>query len=376
MDSKVYTWSDVAQVKQGQRVSTMGFPLRNVPVPATFGNWLQYEPAHFPGKPFFVLPPGHCINHSKFEHLRTKFLTILSGARPQAHPEWQSLWNAMLREVGFAANHFIEMAILQELRLMFPDQPQLVLSMMRNLLASKFCGPEVNEAFVRAVAAAVDALHTAFGPVGEDLRRERDARVQELSAKVAKREHNERVAAQGTAPLSQEESVAEKKQRLIEINRAKNLKYDWLKKPPHDMTMKCRECGEGGHRAEHVAYCLASEKYGQKSGNMVWRENKAKLSTQAKAQASHTFTPSVKEEDEEDVIVPGEPFCSYSDPAAPAPCIPEPRGGIMRFRQSARQDPVKRTREEGSIPDVMPKDDTEGEEDPFGEKGDGASKKP
>lgn len=66
------------------------------------------------------------------------------------------------------------------------------------------------------------------------------------------------------------------------------------------------------------------------------------------------------------IIVPGEPFCSYSDPEAPGPCIPEPRGGMMRFRQSARKEPVKRARS---------KDDTEGEEDAFGKKGEGASKK-
>jgi len=317
MDSKVYTWSDVSQLKQGQRVSVTGDQLRDVPVPVTFANWLQYEPAHFPRKPFFVRPPRHCLNFSKFEHLRTTFLSVLSGPRPQAHPRWPSLWNAMLREVGFAANHFIEIAILQELRPMFPDQPQLILSLMRRLLSSTFC-PEVNDAFLRAVAAAVDALHTAFGQVGEDLRRERDARVQELGAKVVEREHKERVAAQGTAPRFQEGSAAEKKRKLIEFNRAKNLDYDWLKKPPVEMTKQCRECGECGHRAGDVAWCLASEAYGKKSGNTVRRETKAKESTetQMQCQAAPTTqsprpgtqdilsltvsTPSVKEEDEED----------------------------------------------------------------------------
>jgi len=77
----------------------------------------------------------------------------------------------MLREVGFAANHFIEMAILQELRVLYPDQPQVVLQMRRDLLtSSKFCGPAVHQAFQQAVQCAVDALHVAFGPVGEQLR--------------------------------------------------------------------------------------------------------------------------------------------------------------------------------------------------------------
>ena len=79
------------------------------------------------------------------------------------------------------------------------------------------------------------------------------------------------------------------------------------------MTVKCRECGEFGHRAEHVAWCLASETYGVKSGNTVRRENKAKVSTQAEVPSqqipsqtskqqipSQTFTPSVKEEDDDE----------------------------------------------------------------------------
>lgn len=63
------------------------------------------------------------------------------------------------------------------------------------------------------------------------------------------------------------------------------------------------------------------------------------------------------------VINTNEPFCSESDP--PGPCIAEPRGGMMRFRQGNREEPFKRVRE----PSVhVDKDhgDTEGEEDNFG----------
>jgi len=44
----------------------------------------------------------------------------------------------------------------------------------------------VHQAFQRAVQRAVDALHVAFGPVGEQLRRERDAQAQEIAEKVVK----------------------------------------------------------------------------------------------------------------------------------------------------------------------------------------------
>lgn len=63
------------------------------------------------------------------------------------------------------------------------------------------------------------------------------------------------------------------------------------------------------------------------------------------------------------VINTNEPFCSESDP--PGPCIAEPRGGMMRFRQGNREEQCKRARE----PIVhVDKDhgDTEGEEDNSG----------
>jgi len=87
MDPKIFTWSDVAQVQGGQRVSVLGQPLRGVPVPAAFHNWLQHEPVRFPGSRFFVLPPAHCFNHSKFEQNRSTFVTVLASPRPRTPPQ-------------------------------------------------------------------------------------------------------------------------------------------------------------------------------------------------------------------------------------------------------------------------------------------------
>jgi len=72
----------------------------------------------------------------------------------------------MLREVGFAANHFIEMAMLQELHVLYPDQHIRYIHHYRHQNTSTLRGCKSAVMFVQALRGPTGAVVDAITPVG------------------------------------------------------------------------------------------------------------------------------------------------------------------------------------------------------------------